>query len=166
MRIVHAATGQPRPLRSRMAGIGDLAQGDVLGLDQAVPRRAALSGIFRIPAGARGAGGTRNPAERHAPYQLADALRAALFADMRFESDTPTSRPAGDGDAPQMKGRRPAWLIRLGLFLYDHLGGAKILPGTRSAGSDQLIAGDPLKPASHGLGIFRDCWVQDCGWWC
>ena len=28
---------------------------------------------------------------------------------------------------------RPAWLVRLGLFLYDHLGGRKRLPGTRDA---------------------------------
>ena len=27
---------------------------------------------------------------------------------------------------------RPAWLVRLGLFLYDHLGGRKRLPGTRT----------------------------------
>ena len=33
---------------------------------------------------------------------------------------------------PWMKGRRPAWLIRLGLFLYDTLGGRQILPGTRT----------------------------------
>ena len=32
---------------------------------------------------------------------------------------------------PHHKGLRPAWLIRLGLFLYDHLGGRKILPPTR-----------------------------------
>ena len=29
---------------------------------------------------------------------------------------------------PHHKGLRPAWLIRLGLFLYDHLGGRKLLP--------------------------------------
>ena len=33
---------------------------------------------------------------------------------------------------PHHKGLRPAWLIRLGLFIYDHLGGRKILPGTSS----------------------------------
>src|SRR6056297_2050094 len=41
--------------------------------------------------------------------------------DMRFESDTPTSKLLGVV-MPWMKGRRPAWLIRLGLFMYDHLG--------------------------------------------
>src|SRR5580765_3734527 len=33
---------------------------------------------------------------------------------------------------PHHAGLRPRWLIRLGLFLYDHLGGRKILPATRS----------------------------------
>jgi glycerol-3-phosphate dehydrogenase len=40
--------------------------------------------------------------------------------DMRFEATTPTSRILNIL-MPWMRGRRPAWLIRLGLFLYDHL---------------------------------------------
>ena len=51
--------------------------------------------------------------------------------DMRFESGTPVSRMVA-AFMPWLKGRRPAWLIRLGLFLYDHLGGRDILPGTKS----------------------------------
>ena len=51
--------------------------------------------------------------------------------DMRFEGDTPTGRLLSRV-MPWMKGRRPAWLIRLGLFLYDTLGGRKILPGART----------------------------------
>ena len=39
---------------------------------------------------------------------------------MRFDSTTPVSRILSTF-MPWMKGRRPAWLIRLGLFLYDHL---------------------------------------------
>ncbi|MFT6452797.1 MAG: glycerol-3-phosphate dehydrogenase, partial [Halocynthiibacter sp.] len=42
--------------------------------------------------------------------------------DMRFENETPTSKLLSF-IMPWMRGRRPAWLIRLGLFLYDHLGG-------------------------------------------
>src|SRR5215468_954313 len=33
---------------------------------------------------------------------------------------------------PMEAGMRPAWMLRAGLFLYDHLGGRKILPGSRS----------------------------------
>src|ERR1700733_14313373 len=32
---------------------------------------------------------------------------------------------------PYHKGLRPAWMLRLGLFLYDHMGGRKLLPTTR-----------------------------------
>ena len=34
---------------------------------------------------------------------------------------------------PVDKGMRPAWLLRTGLFLYDHLGGRELLPATQSA---------------------------------
>lgn len=80
--------------------------------------------------------------------------------DMRFESDTPTSRLLGRV-MPWMKGRRPAWLIRLGLFLYDTLGGRKILPGTSKLDLATDPAGKVLKP---GFGLayeYSDCWVQD-----
>src|SRR5438270_13404802 len=34
---------------------------------------------------------------------------------------------------PAEAGGRPAWMLRLGLFIYDHLGGRKLLPGTTTA---------------------------------
>ena len=46
---------------------------------------------------------------------------------------------------PHHKGLRPAWLIRLGLFLYDHIGGRKLLPGTSSVNLRSDSAGLPLK---------------------
>ena len=46
---------------------------------------------------------------------------------------------------PHSPEQRPAWLIRLGLFLYDHLGGRKILPPTRSLDLKQDPAGKPLR---------------------
>ena len=48
-------------------------------------------------------------------------------ADMRFESDTPVSKMLSSV-MPWMKGKRPSWMIRSGLFLYDHLGGQGLLP--------------------------------------
>ena len=57
---------------------------------------------------------------------------------------------------PHHKGLRPAWLLRLGLFLYDHLGGRKLLPPTRTLRLRNDVAGEPLKPEYHaGLRIFR-----------
>jgi len=62
---------------------------------------------------------------------------------------------------PHRKGLRPAWMLRLGLFLYDHLGGRKKLPGTRTLrlGDDPL--GAPLSGVSSVGFEYSDCWVQD-----
>ena len=62
---------------------------------------------------------------------------------------------------PHHKGLRPAWLLRLGLFLYDHLGGRKILPGTRTLKLADDPAGQPLKPDYTKAFEYSDCWVQD-----
>ena len=83
-----------------------------------------------------------------------------VHPSMRFESDTPTSRLLGIF-MPWMKGRRPAWLIRLGLFIYDNLGGRKILPGTRKLDLARDPAGRVLDPKFHLAYEYSDCWVQD-----
>jgi len=56
---------------------------------------------------------------------------------------------------------RPAWLVRLGLFLYDHLGGRKRLPGTRTLDLRQAPEGAPLKPKYRKAFEYSDCWVDD-----
>ena len=62
---------------------------------------------------------------------------------------------------PHHHGLRPRPLIRLGLFLYDHLGGRKILPGTRSVDLRSDPTGRPLKDEFvHGY-EYSDCWVED-----
>ncbi len=80
--------------------------------------------------------------------------------DMRFESDTPTSRLLTIF-MPWMKGRRPAWLIRLGLFLYDHLGGRKVLPPTATLDLSGDPAGAPLQDRFVKAYEYSDCWVED-----
>ena len=56
---------------------------------------------------------------------------------------------------------RPAWFIRLGLFIYDHLGGRKILPATKTLDLTSDEAGKPLKPFLKKAFEYSDCWVQD-----
>lgn len=56
---------------------------------------------------------------------------------------------------------RPSWLIRIGLFLYDHLGGRKILPATATLDLTKDEAGTPLKPSLKKAFEYSDCWVQD-----
>lgn len=83
-----------------------------------------------------------------------------LSPDMRFDSDTPTSRLLG-WIMPWAKGRRPEGLIRLGLLLYDTLGGRKILPATRNLDLRTDPAGRVLKPKYLKAFEYSDVWVQD-----
>ncbi len=62
---------------------------------------------------------------------------------------------------PHHAGLRPAWLLRLGLFLYDHIGGRKKLPPTRALRLDRDPAGDALKPRYTRAFEYSDCWVDD-----
>ncbi|SHG34328.1 glycerol-3-phosphate dehydrogenase [Kaistia soli DSM 19436] len=62
---------------------------------------------------------------------------------------------------PYAKGLRPAWLIRLGLFLYDHIGGRKLLPATRTLDMRRDPAGKPLKPGFTTAFEYSDGWVND-----
>ncbi|MFT5065910.1 MAG: glycerol-3-phosphate dehydrogenase [Yoonia sp.] len=80
--------------------------------------------------------------------------------DMRFDGDTPTSKVLSIV-MPWMKGRRPAWLIRFGLFLYDNLGGRKILKGTSSLGLNGTPEGAPLEDRFQKAFEYSDCWIED-----
>ena len=62
---------------------------------------------------------------------------------------------------PHHRALRPKWLLRLGLFLYDHLGGRKLLPPTRTVRLRDDPAGAPLKPAFTTGFEYSDCWVED-----
>lgn len=62
---------------------------------------------------------------------------------------------------PHHRGLRPAWLLRLGLFLYDHIGGRRLLPKTRTLDMRRDPAGRPLKPLFSRGFEYSDCWVDD-----
>ncbi|WP_236638246.1 glycerol-3-phosphate dehydrogenase [Mangrovicoccus ximenensis] len=79
---------------------------------------------------------------------------------MRFDSQTPTSKLLS-AVMPWMKGRRPSWLIRLGLFLYDHLGGRKLLPGTATLSLLGTPEGAPLQERFEHAYEYSDCWIED-----
>ncbi len=79
---------------------------------------------------------------------------------MRFDTTTPTSKLLSRV-MPWMKGRRPAWLIRLGLFLYDNMGGRKILPSTTSIALRSAPEGEGLNPKFEKAYEYSDCWVED-----
>jgi glycerol-3-phosphate dehydrogenase len=63
---------------------------------------------------------------------------------------------------PHHGGLRPAWLLRLGLFLYDHLGARRLLPASRSVDLAKGPLGRPLKPGVFAQGFeYSDCTVDD-----
>nr|WP_265507215.1 glycerol-3-phosphate dehydrogenase [Paracoccus rhizosphaerae] len=62
---------------------------------------------------------------------------------------------------PHSPDDRPAWLVRLGLFLYDNLGGRKRLPGTRTLDLHRAPEGAPLLRKYHKGFEYSDCWVDD-----
>jgi glycerol-3-phosphate dehydrogenase len=62
---------------------------------------------------------------------------------------------------PHVKALRPAWMIRAGLFLYDHLGGSGSLPGSRGIALRGHVAGEALRRELNKGFVYSDCWVQD-----
>ncbi len=62
---------------------------------------------------------------------------------------------------PHSSEQRPAWLVRLGLFLYDHLGGRKTLPGTRTLDLRTAPEGAAIKDKYTKAFEYSDCWVDD-----
>ncbi len=62
---------------------------------------------------------------------------------------------------PHDPGMRPVWMIRAGLFLYDHLARREVLPGSRTVNLREHPAGAPLKPGYTRGFVYSDGWVDD-----
>ena len=62
---------------------------------------------------------------------------------------------------PVLAGMRPAWIIRIGLFIYDHLAKRAILPGTKSLNLRKTLQGQPLKKSLLRGFEYSDCWADD-----
>jgi len=62
---------------------------------------------------------------------------------------------------PWMPGLRPRWMLRAGLFLYDHIGGRRALPATERIDLRVHAAGVPLRPGFSRGYVYSDAWVDD-----
>lgn len=62
---------------------------------------------------------------------------------------------------PHHKGLRPALILRLGLFLYDYIGGRKLLPPTKRINLAKHTLGAPLSGTFKRGFEYSDCWVDD-----
>lgn len=56
---------------------------------------------------------------------------------------------------------RPAWMIRTGLFLYDHLAGRKKLKGSKGVNFSDNVVGEPLQDKYRQGFSYADCWADD-----
>jgi glycerol-3-phosphate dehydrogenase len=62
---------------------------------------------------------------------------------------------------PYVDGLRPRWLLRLGLFVYDHVGAREKLAGSDAVELAGSPLGAPLKPTMRDGFEYSDCWVED-----
>lgn len=62
---------------------------------------------------------------------------------------------------PHMPNLRPAWLIRMGLFLYDHLSRRELLPASKSVNMRRFPAGQALVDSITRGFVYSDAWVDD-----
>ncbi len=89
-------------------------------------------------------------------------LRAMPHISWPLRFVLPCSEIRNDDQAEGGKaGRRPAWMIRAGLFLYDHLGGRDLLRGTSSLDLQAAPEGAPLQRRFRRGYEYSDCWVDD-----
>ena len=99
---------------------------------------------------------------RYLEYGEFRLVREALIERERLLAIAPHIIWPLDFVLPQSQSPRPAWMVRLGLFLYDHLGGRKRLPGTRTIHLARDPRGRGLKAqASDRAFVYADCWVED-----
>lgn len=62
---------------------------------------------------------------------------------------------------PHDQGQRPAWMIRMGMFLYDHLARRELLPGAETLRLSEHVAGKPLRADFRRGFAYSDAWVKD-----
>jgi glycerol-3-phosphate dehydrogenase len=95
---------------------------------------------------------------RYLEYYEFKLVREALIERERLLKAAPHLIYPLEFVLPHAHAVRPKWLIRAGLFLYDHLGGKMTLPKSRTAKDGAYFA--PFKSAKNGF-VYADAWVDD-----
>lgn len=62
---------------------------------------------------------------------------------------------------PRVRGMRPRWMLRAGLWLYDHLSRRGVLPSARSVRFSRSHFGNGLRPSIRDGFTYSDCWADD-----
>jgi D-erythritol 1-phosphate dehydrogenase len=165
-------------------------QGEMTGAASAAARDYGLVDIAVIGGGINGAGIARDAAGRGLKVLLCEkgdlaegtssrsgklvhgGLRYLEYYEFRLVREALIEREVLLASAPHIiwplrfvlphsPGQRPAWLVRAGLFLYDHLGGRKRLPPSRDLDLSLAPEGAPLRPEFRRGFEYSDCWVDD-----
>jgi glycerol-3-phosphate dehydrogenase len=95
---------------------------------------------------------------RYLEYYEFKLVREALIERERLLKAAPHLIYPLEFVLPHAHAVRPKWMIRAGLFLYDHLGGRMTLPKSRRIGPGPYLA--PLKDVRDGF-VYADAWVDD-----
>jgi glycerol-3-phosphate dehydrogenase len=156
----------------------------------AMSKRENITDVFVIGGGVNGAGIARDAAGRGYSVFLAEmgdlasgtssaatklvhgGLRYLEYYEFRLVHEALAEREILWAMAPHIiwpmrfvlphhKGLRPAWFLRLGLFVYDHLGARRLLPPTRTLDLRTDPIGRPLKDGYTKAFEYSDCWVDD-----
>ena len=93
-------------------------------------------------------------------YELRLVRKALLEREVLWRNAPHIIRPSRFV-LPLQEGLRPGWLIRLGLLLYDTIGGRSVLTGTRTLDLRSDPAGKPLKSHFKRAFEYSDCIVDD-----
>jgi len=62
---------------------------------------------------------------------------------------------------PRVASMRPRWMLRAGLWLYDHLARRSVLPSARSVRFSTSPLGSGLRPGITDGFTYSDCWADD-----
>jgi glycerol-3-phosphate dehydrogenase len=98
---------------------------------------------------------------RYLEYYEFRLVREALMERERLLKIAPHIIWPLDFVLPHSKEQRPAWMVRAGLFLYDHLARRDRLPASKSVRFGPHSAAAILKPAYRRGFTYADCWVED-----
>lgn len=98
---------------------------------------------------------------RYLEYYEFRLVRESLFERERLLNMVPHIAWPMQFVLPQTHSPRPAPIVRAGLFLYDHIGGRKKLPATRTVRLSKSPVGKGLADRKGLAFIYSDCWVDD-----
>jgi glycerol-3-phosphate dehydrogenase len=84
-----------------------------------------------------------------------------IMHPLRFVMPQRAGGGPGEGGPGRVQGQRPAWMIRAGLFLYDHLARRDFLPASGSIDLRADAAGAALQHRFARAFVYSDAWVDD-----